>query len=142
MFDVVSVGPEHQAMVEDTFLRSVSQAWPWALVPWEHLRRDLRRRLRSPGTRSAVAVLTTDPSSCLGWAAVVPGRNEVVFAWTFGAYRSDTRGPRRFEPRIATTLVTSLGVDLTAPTPVRYWTPTAATLQARGYLIHPTQDTR
>jgi hypothetical protein len=104
------------------------------MVPWAQLREDFRRRTRAPGVRVGVAVLEKDADCYLGWAAVDPSANEVVYAYTTAAYRSKGK----FEPRVATSLITELGVDLTRDTAVRYWTPAAETLSHRpGYHLRP-----
>ena len=139
MFQIVRPGPEHRAFIESTFTRSAQEGWPWSLVPRAELLHDFQRRTRRPGVRIGVAVLEADPDSYLGWAACDPSGNEVIAAYTSGAYR--TKGS--FQPRVATSLVTAMGVDLTRPTTVRYWTPAAETLAKRpGYHLHPTTETR
>lgn len=134
MFHVVK--PDgYAALIEDTFLRSVveGQNWPWCLVGFHQLRADFQRRTRRPETRMGVAVLRSTGAP-LGWAAVVPHENEVIYAYTLGPFRTK----ERFEPRVATTLITELGVDLTKPTTLRYWTPAAETLSKRaGYFLEP-----
>jgi hypothetical protein len=133
VFRIVKANESHRAFIEDTFLRSVSVGWPWRMVPWPSLREDLQRRLRSPGARVGIAVLEADSQAWLGWGAVVPLDNEVIYAYTTRGYR--TR-PGFEILRVATTLLTGLGADLTKPTTLRYWTPSAQTLSERpGYQL-------
>jgi hypothetical protein len=149
-FDVVPYDRrryEHRAFVEDGFLRSVTEGrtWPWSLVSWDQLREDLRRRLRHPGTRCALAVVPGCPDDFLGWAAVQPAVNELIYAFTPAGYRTSKAeaGKKRFEPRIASSLVTRLGLDLTRQVSCRYWTRALEALaQHPGYHLHPTTETR
>ncbi len=142
----------HSGFVFSTFLSSVREGWPWGMMEERRLRADLTLRLREkrPGCVAAVAHVEGDPSELMGWAACVPLTNEIVYAYTKESYRtaeaalSDTREMvKRFEPRVASTLVTKLGVDLTKKTSLRYWTPCAETIDKRGgYLLRPTKESR
>lgn len=133
MFDIVPFDrdPKQRAFIEDTFLRCVRQSWPWSIADFSSLKRDFQYRIRRPGARVALAVTPGDPDEFLGWAAT--DGPEIIFAYTLADYRS--KGA--FKPRVATTLVTQWGIDLSAPTPLRYWTPTAQILSERGYNLHP-----
>ena len=134
MFTVVKPEARHRAFIEDTFCRSVTEAWPWAMMPWANLRDDFRRRTKGPWARVGVAVLKEDPDCYLGWAAVAPMENEIVYAYTTGAYR--TRPGVEF--RVASTLATHLGADLTKTTRLRYWTPAAEEISTRqGWKLEP-----
>ena len=109
------------------------------MVSWEALRADFRKRTRAPGVRMGVAVLESDTDSFLGWAAVDPSRNEIIYAYTSSPYRTRDR----FEPRIASTLVAAMGVDLTRDTTLTYWSPAAQTIASRpGYHLQPTTKTK
>lgn len=121
--------PAHCAFVEDTFLRSLTTNWPWLMVPWNELRNDLRSRLRRPGVLCAIATVKDDPIAFLGWAAVNPAFNEIIYAYTIGAYR--TRHNTKWEPRVASGLVSKLGVDLTKSTEVVFWTEITELLSKR-----------
>jgi hypothetical protein len=118
VFQVVPIEARHRAFVEDTFLRSVSESWPFDMCDWRQLRADLRLHLKRPEVRSGVAVLAKDPDSYLGWAAVVPRENLVIYAYTTAAYRTRYG----FEPRVCSSLVNLLGGDTTKELKVRYWT--------------------
>lgn len=133
MFQIVKANESHRAFIEDTFLRSVTAAWPWNMVPWMSLRDDLQRRMRSPGARCGVATLDGAENVWLGWGAVVPLDNEVIYAYTPRGYRSRIGADHM---RIATSMLTALGADLTKPTKLRYWTPAAEALSKRpGYQL-------
>lgn len=60
---------------------------------------------------------------------------EVIYAYTL----SDFRSKGRFQPRIASSLLESLGADFSKPVSVRYWTEVTRQLSKRpGYqLRHP-----
>lgn len=128
VFEVVPIEARHRAYVEDTFLRSVSEVWPFSMCDWSKLRKDLRDQLKRPHCNSGVAVLKKDPDTYLGWAAVIRSLNLIVYSYTTAAYR--TR--QGFEPRVASSLVTELGVDLTRSTSLRYWTPAAEAISKRS----------
>lgn len=128
---------KHRAFVEKTFLDSVRATWPWQMCPDDELRFDLRRRLRRPDTRVGVAISEHDPDLYLGWGAVgmLGASAEVIYAYTL----SDFRSKGRFQPRIASSLLESLGADFSKPVCVRYWTEVTRQLSKRpGYqLRHP-----
>lgn len=145
----------HERFVFTTFLESVRESWPWYMVEEARLRADLALRLRQkrPGAVTAVAHVDGDPGELMGWACCVPSCNEVVYAYTKGTYRTEAAPPDtkemmrrmkpRFEPRVATTLISKLGLDLTAPTVLRFWTVAAQEIARHdGYQLAPTKECR
>ena len=99
-------------------------------MPWE----ALARRLRRPDTRCLVAHVPGDADSLLGWAAVQAG----AVVW---AYSRDLFGKVR-RRGLATSLLLELGVDVSEPTPLLYWSPDAAEIAARGYRIYYSPERR
>lgn len=130
---------EHEQFVMDTFLGSVEECWPWSDMGREKLRFNFGARLRRAHIRAAVAHVPGDPKELMGWAAVSHMDNEVVYAYTKASYRTSKDG--RYAPRVATSLISGLGVDLSKPTVVRYWTLCARAIAAKpAYRIEPPRD--
>ncbi len=105
--------------------------WPWNVAPagrWETVC-DFRRRLARG--RAAVAVYETEHGPVLaGWAAVDEG--SVLFAYVKAAYQRSG---------IASTLLERLGVDMSQPVAMRYWTPSAAAISRRdGWQLRQAED--
>ena len=92
-----------------------------AREPWETLAAYLRR----PSTRCLVAHHPASSDDLLGWAAV-DTYGSVIFAYTRNLYgKLRCRG-------LATSLLERLDVDLSQPTPLLFWTPSAAAIARKG----------
>jgi hypothetical protein len=129
----------HAAFVFDTFEGSLfgderkgtAGCHPYHLlrkVPGarQAVRADFKRRIQERGAILLVAVEAAEPDDFHGWLAAVPGRNEVIAAFT--------RYTSRRIFRVARVLASRAGVNLSAPTPVRFWTRAAERISMRpGY---------
>lgn len=132
--------PAQLEFVEKTFVHCVSEDWPWEVMSFRDLKGDLKRQMKRPDVRTALAVMRDEPSNFLGWASASALEREIVFAWTTAAYRS--KGPLRIG--VCGHLMRHLGIDV-RPDPdgsrprnrLRYWTRTAAILRGRGYNLQP-----
>lgn len=125
----------HGPFVYDTFARSLSQFWPWRLMPWRPLTEELKRTLASPGTTCLVAELPEADDAFIGWLCAVPACNEVTFAYTRHAYR------RRFGVMTSLLAAAMTRASLMnapgAPIAVRFWTPAVTRLVAnKGWRLY------
>lgn len=91
-----------------------------AREPWETLAAYLRR----PSTRCLVAHHPQAADDLLGWAAV--SRGAVVWAYSRSLY-GKIRGRG-----LASSLLAMMGIDLSQPTPLLYWSPSAAAIASKG----------
>ena len=124
----------HAPLVFDSFTatlygkRGTTGCWPWNVAPtgrWE-TQCDFRRRL-ARGRCAVAAYATPDGPVLAGWAAV--DGPEVLFAFVKEAYRRSG---------IAGTLLERLGLNMSAPVAVRYWTPAAAAISLKdGWQLRP-----
>lgn len=106
-------------------------SWCWgAKQPWS----ALSVRLASPEVACAVASVPDDADSLLGWACVDRAQGAVVWAYVRELYGKVRRRG------LATSLLLSLGVDVSEPTPLLFWSPVAAEIAARGYPIFHRPD--
>jgi hypothetical protein len=108
----------HQGFVQSSWCKGAKEPWS-----------SLSVRLAQPGVHCLVASVPGDPDSLLGWACVDRDQGAVVWAYTRELYgRCRGRG-------LATNLLLDLGVDVSLPTPLLFWSPSAEAIAARGYAI-------
>lgn len=102
-------------------------SWCWgAKQPWA----SLSTRLAQPEVACVVASVASDPDSLLGWACVDRSQGAVVWVYVRELYgRLRRRG-------LGTSLLMHLGVDVSKPTPLLFWSPAAEAIKERGYPIH------
>lgn len=116
---VVNIVPfdrdRHGPFVYETFVRSLTESWPWGFVPWRPLLDEMKTTLAHPDTVCLVAELPEADDAFIGWVCCIPSRSEVTFAYTRYAYR------KKF--RVMSRLLSLAGMDPEhVSTSVRFWT--------------------
>lgn len=113
----------HRGFLQSSWCHGAKQPWS-----------SLSARLASPEVACVVASVPGDADSLLGWACVDRAEGAVVWAYTRELYGKVRRRG------LATSLLLALGVDVSEPTPLLFWSPCAEAIAARGYPIFHQPD--
>jgi hypothetical protein len=90
---------------------------------------DLRELVREHVCVIGIATPVGQPDTFMGWAAVVPSRNAIVFIYVKAPFRAPRDGSSEF--RVGSSLAIAMGIKFERPVPCLTWSKAAARIAAK-----------